>query len=228
MIKYWNTLSKSESEKQLKMAIENNLKFNTSSLGELEIIRDELKATERKICNIARSPYLFDLQFGLALYEILNRHGFTTRQASDDAIWRFIAIRVIPDIVQWRYPSDKESKINEDRFYKKALRIYPKTLWWYIHLSYRHNLETTEQILSTRMSTDTILQLVERAGNGGYRINLYREIMYQYSQCPSSEVFRKVMKLNTVRVQAIEPELTEYGVVGYVEDLFKTILSKPI
>ena len=48
--------------------------------------------------------YTFDLLFAIKLYEILGTNNtFCNRVASDDDIWRFLSIRVIPDIVHSRW-----------------------------------------------------------------------------------------------------------------------------
>ena len=67
------------------------------------------------------------------------------------------------------------------------------------------------------------MQLVERSGPHGYRIEVTRELMKQFSKIDNKNVnrnlFRKIMKLNTARVKIIEPSLTVGGVHKYVEEL---------
>lgn len=162
--------------------------------------------------------YSFDLKFGLEAYRILNRDiGFTHRVAANDDVWRYLSICVIPDIVHSRW------SLNPDHFYKISRRIWLKTIWWYIHLSWRGSFSATYEILKNN-TTDTILQLVERPGIG-YYVELNREIMYQYSTCKdkSRELFRRVLKLNTARLLTMSPELMEGGIKTYVADLFKTV-----
>ena len=83
--------------------------------------------------------------------------------------------------------------------------------------------ESTREILKDN-STDEILQLVDRCGRDGYRVDLYREIMKQYAEMDVTErrkdqVFRKMMVLNTAKVQVIEPALVDGGEIKYVDDL---------
>lgn len=169
--------------------------------------------------------YTFDLSFGLKIYEILNEQiGFTNRVAANDEIWRYLSICIVPDIVHSRW------SLNEERFYKSARRIWLKTIWWYVHLSWRGNASETYNLLASN-STDTILQLVERPGIG-YHTDLYREIMLQYNlygNC-SRDLFRRVLILNTARLITISPELVEGGIEGYVNDLFEKakVLGKVI
>jgi len=164
--------------------------------------------------------YSFDLLFGLELYEILNEDiGFTNRVATNDDVWRYLSICVIPDIVHSRW------SLNADHFYKISRRIWLKTIWWYIHLSWRGNKEDTYEILKDN-STDTILQLVERPGIG-YYTEMYRELMLQYTnyEDKSRNLFRMVLKLNTARLLTISPELVEGGIPKYVSDLFEAAES---
>jgi len=150
--------------------------------------------------------YDFDLLFAIRLYDILGlNNNFSNRAASNDEIWRFLSIRVIPDIVHSRWG------MNEAR-YMTSRRIWLKNLWWYIHLSWNGDTERTYEILKNN-TTDTVLQLVERPGVG-YYVSLYREIMLQYSciNDPSRTLFRKVLKLNTALLPVTYPELISGGI----------------
>ena len=166
---------------------------------------------------VNKLEYSFDLLFGLEVYEILKEDiGFTNRVATNDDVWRYLSVCVIPDIVHSRW------SLNADHFYKISRRIWMKTIWWYIHLSWRGNKEDTYEILKDN-STDTILQLVERPGIG-YYTEMYRELMLQYTnyEDKSRNLFRMVLKLNTARLLTISPELVEGGIPGYVSSLFET------
>ncbi len=159
--------------------------------------------------------YQFDLAYGLKIYKIFQEdENFTNRFASKDDIWRFISIKVIPDIVHSRHD------LKADYFYKNSRRIWLKRIFWYIHLSWAGDEESTYNILKNN-STDTILNLVERPGLG-YHVDLYREIMKQYGdKGHNNDLFRRIMKLNTAREVVLIPEFYQDGIVGYVEDLFK-------
>lgn len=161
--------------------------------------------------------YDFDLLFAIRLYDILGlNNNFSNRAASNDEIWRFLSIRVIPDIVHSRWG------MNEAR-YMTSRRIWLKNLWWYIHLSWNGDTEKTYEILKNN-TTDTVLQLVERPGVG-YYVSLYREIMLQYS-CINDlgrTLFRKVLKLNTALLPVTYPELISGGIKEYVSYLFRKV-----
>lgn len=179
--------------------------------------RDEL-FVEYGFDNANKLDYNFDLTFGLELYNILaEEENFTNRAATNDDLWRYLSIRVIPDIVHSRWG------MNEDHFYKMSRRIWLKTIWWYVNLSWRGNPEETYEILKNN-STDTILQLVERPGIG-YYTEMYRELLLQYSwyEDKSREMFRQVLKLNTAQLLTTSPELVKGGIKGYVSTLFETV-----
>lgn len=161
--------------------------------------------------------HLFDLELGLEMYEILRPH-IENRDIYPDDIWRYLSVKVIPDIVHVRWG------LNEDRFFRLSRRIYLKQIWWYIHLSWNTNKEKTFEILKNN-TTDTILNLVERPGLG-YHIEMYREIMRYYSTIEDSsrDILRRVMVLNTARLKTISPELVDGGITGYVDKLFKDVM----
>ena len=163
--------------------------------------------------------YQLDLQFGIKLYSTLNqKYGMNVRLAATEGIWRYLSVCVVPDLIEKRYGKD-----HPDRFWKKPKRLWLRVLWWYIYLSWQGSEEETIAVLKDN-STDEILQLVDRCGRGGYRVDLYREMMLKNSQLDPAErrkkqLFRKMMVLNTARVQVMEPELTVGGNRGYVESL---------
>jgi hypothetical protein len=76
-------------------------------------------------------------------------------------------------------------------------------------------------------TTDEIVQMVERSGKFGYRIDVSRAIMKYYGEMEKQKkkdhpgIFRKVMKLNTARTRVIEPSLMDGGETAYVKELFE-------
>ncbi|WP_282172200.1 hypothetical protein [Cytobacillus firmus] len=168
------------------------------------------------------NSYAFDLHMGLVLYSLLNdSYSFNERLAAQDEIWRYLSLEVFPDLVYERFG------INDQRFYKGTRRIWLKSIWWYIHLSWQGTEEETLKILRDN-SSDNILQLLDRSGSGGYRAELTRELMRQYKLYSGSkvpELFRRVLKLNTARLNMIEPSLVEGGIKTYVDDLYKYFMN---
>lgn len=171
--------------------------------------------------------YEIDMRVGLCLYAYLNgKNGFTTVLANDDDIWRYLSCKVFPDITHLRYPPSKTDqsdghRINTKRFYLHTRRIWVKTLWWYIHLSWQGTEASTYQVLKD-FGTDTISDFIERPGKG-YRLPLYRAMMKEYSmvKAKSSNLFNRIQKQNLVNCRSVEPALTEGAEVGYVKRLIE-------
>lgn len=197
-----------------------NPKYEFLDIRELMIkARDDI-FIEYKLDTANKLDYKFDLLFGLKVYQILNNDiGFTNRVATNNDIWRYLSISVIPDIVHSRW------QFNEAHFYSTPRRIWLKTIWWYINLSWSENEEITYDLLKDN-TTDTILQMVERPGIG-YYTDVYREIMSQYANVsdPSREIFRRILKINTARLRTTSPELVGGGIKSYVTELFDMVVD---
>lgn len=198
-----------------------------------EELKDAWKTVAERVDSIPgknRDSYLTDLFFGTALYRILASHKFTVREASNNQIWYFLTMCVAPEIVYERF-CEKDHALKEDRFYSKPQRNYFKCIWWYIYLSMQKNehggddLEKTEKMLENN-TTDHIVQVVERVGQDGYRVDLVRAIMELSCTVPGyqgSSTLRRVMKLNTAQTKLIEPGFTLGGVRGYATELFNRV-----
>lgn len=170
--------------------------------------------------------YDVDLSVGLCLFEILNpEKGFTLLMANDDDIWRYLSCKIFPDITYERYPKPAKDdiRLNKKRFYLHTRRIWLKTLWWYIFLSWQGDSDKTKDILKD-LGTDTISDLIERTGEG-YRVLLYRELIRSYSNAgkKSSDLFNVIQKQNLVNCRTVEPGLVEGAEKGYVYSLFKQL-----
>lgn len=218
----WPTYTLGQAEKDFNLLSSDNVMETNLSEDFLQLREELIDARDHiydkyEFDEGLHDKYAFDLEFGLALYKTLYTK-IENRDIYLDDVWRFLSIKVIPDIVHARW------NLNANRYYKLSRRIYLKQLWWYIHLSWNNNISQTYEILKDN-TTDTILNLVERPGLG-YHIEMYREIMKQYSQYDDGDrtLLRKVMVLNTARSKNISPELVEGGIVGYVNQLFKDVL----
>ena len=186
---------------------------------------------EKYLLSGERKPgYETDLNVGLELFEQLNpSKGFTLVMANDDDIWRYISCKVFPDITYERYPTpEKEIKelgghLNHKRFYSHTRRIWLKTLWWYVFLSWQGNKEKTRSVLK-EFGTDTISDLIERTGQG-YRVLMYRQLMLSYSQVDnkSSDLFNIIQKQNLVNCRTVEPALVDNAEQGYIKSLFNQL-----
>ena len=165
------------------------------------------------------------------MYDYLWRvPGFNLRAAANDDFWRYLSIKVIPDVVAERWEYD-----NESHYWSKPARIWLRSIWWYVHLSWQGDMQTTAKVLEAPcFTTDSILNLEERTGRKGTFINVYRYIMYYYSHIPQQildeynkntktqqdDLFRIVMKLNTAKVMVVDPALYLGGEKEYVRSLF--------
>lgn len=162
----------------------------------------------------------YDVAVGLALYRILGEAGLDVRTASDDGVWRFLSLRVVPDLVAARWPNAPAA-----RFWRSRSRIWLRVSWWLIHLAWQETEEQTRAVLSD-VTTDMVVQLVERPGRGGYRVELTRALFRERNRRKfSQDKFRALMKLNTARVLVTEPWFCDDGIVGYVRELHDYVAS---
>lgn len=173
--------------------------------------------------------YPVDVEVGLALYEWLMLHRITIEDACNDNFWRYLSIVVFPDLTYLRWPKpEKEQReaggrINFKRFFRGTRRIWVKTLWWYVHLSWQGDVATTREAIKEG-TADSLSKFIETPGRG-YRPEYYRAFMARYAKSPvkKSETFAAAKKLSNARCRLIEPELTPGGVVGYCDQLFSEI-----
>lgn len=215
-------LSKALAENQMELwQSKNGVIVDTILSPEYENLKEKLNKVHNEIF-VPNPGIKYDLSMAFALYEILNDiPNFTLREASKDDFWTYMSIQVVPTIVGARWGSD-----NRVRFYLQPNRTYLKSLYWYIHLSWQGDRESTDEILS-KSTTDTLVQLVERPAKG-FDTALTREIMKQHyirfaTFSNSGNTFRKLMKLNTAYLKTIEPHFFEGGVIGYVNWLYSEV-----
>jgi len=222
----WQTLDRKNSQESFEKLVANDFKpyQEISPLRELiaSLLRkalSDLNSSDLENNSSDKSRYMMDLDTGLILHTHLNPLEFGLRNAANDGVWRYMSLKELPDLVHVRWGT------NEDHFWRKPRRIWLKSMWWYVHLSWQGDEFSTRKILEKKnRSTDTILQLVERSGTGGYRIDLYREIMRQtaINEISTAE-FRSIMLLNTARLASVEPEFHEGGIRGYVHSLIERV-----
>jgi len=169
----------------------------------LDIEYQNLRNDLIKLAGQVESSYDYDLNFGIKLYEYFNNiKGFNESVASDYDFWRYLSIIVVPDIIEKRHG------LTPSYYYEKNVRIYLSTLWWYIHLTYQGDLNSTYDCLKD-LNTDYILQLVERPGKNGVYLAITRCIIKYISKVSEVErnkkynganLFRRVMIQNTAKV----------------------------
>lgn len=196
--------------------IENDPSYSTFREALLDAFKKALAETGGKM------TYLLDLRVGICLYQLMPiGKDFSIISANDDDIWRYISVKVMPDITYQRYPDPAKGdiRINSKRFYRGTRRIWLKTLWWYIHLSWQGSAEKTFAVLKDN-ATDNINKLIETPGKG-YRLNLYRNIVREYSETAPHKAkdFAAITKLNNAKCISVEPELVRGGERAYAKQL---------
>ncbi len=206
--------------------------------SEYQIIREdiqnmnrEVRAAAAEIQETGRSDYYIDANLGLAIYEYFwHKKEFSLRVAANDDFWRYLSLKVAPDVVAQRWGKD-----NESHYWTMPSRIWFRSIWWYIHLAWQGNSESTRKLINcSHFTTDTILNFEERTGRKGTYVDAYRKILYYYGSIPNNTVrqyrkngdgnnddlFRVVMKLNTAKIMVIDPALYPHGIDGYAKMLF--------
>ena len=186
--------------------------------------------------NSGRIKYLTDIKFGSFIYEYFSdKPWFTLRVAENDAFWRYLSLKVIPDIVGKRWGNSAA-----DHFYFRSNRIWLKTIWWYMYLSWQGDIKQTETMLDNEnCTTDTILNFIERSGRRGVYVDVHRNIIKQYCNIPHDLVvkldsklkikskndsfFRCIMRLDTARITVMEPGLFDGGEKAFVKSLLNDL-----
>ncbi len=192
-------------------------------------VRNEAEKSE-----YGKKDYYVDVHLGVLLYEYFRiQQWFTMRTAADDGFWRYLSVKVVPDVVAQRWGRD-----NESHYWSRNTRIWLRSIWWYVHLSWQGSSDATLKILdSPHFSTDTILNFEERSGRNGTYVEAYRSIIYYYSRVSeedvkaysrghksgSDDVFRVVMKLNTAKMMVMDPALCDGGVDAYARSLYEDV-----
>ena len=133
--------------KQFNVTNEYHPSYEEFRMALIEAFKEALVKTGGKM------NYLLDLYMGIKLYQLLRLgKDFSAIQSSDDGIWRYISVKVMPDITYLRYPDPEKSvrdeggRMNHKRFYAATRRIWLKSLWWYIHLSWQGSEEKTFEV----------------------------------------------------------------------------------
>ena len=184
------TLNRGDSQKAMAEWIENYPTLPSVDDSYVSI-RSDLQEMNRQVRQDAENNasgkrsdnYYIDAHMGLALYKYLwEKPGFTLRTAADDGFWRYLSVKVVPDIVSQRWGRD-----NNDHFWSKPTRIWLRSIWWYVHLSWQGSYDSTKELLeSPHFTTDTILNFEERNGRRGTCVEAYRYIIYFYSKVPET------------------------------------------
>jgi hypothetical protein len=221
------TLNLKLSQRRFDEMVKSNAFHPDKSSPDMEKVRSQLLAFvslyDPNAGSNASGPGAYDVKVGLALYRVLAEAGMDIRTAADDGWWRFLTLHVLPDLVKSRWDSTPPV-----RFWKGRSRIWLRAMWWTVHLTWQGSEESTRKVLES-VTTDTVVQLVERPGKGGFRIDLTRLIFkMRRVRKPSQDQFRAIMKLNTAQIVLKEPVFCAGGLSGYVDALFVDVGCAPI
>lgn len=197
-------------------------KFSDEVDAEYRVIRDKIFAEYSKCKN--KGGYEIDLRVGLALYELLLKDEYKLNPiyANDDDIWRYLSVRVFLDITYLRMPKSDRFGVyfSHDRVYKHTKRIWIKQLWWWIHLGWQGDVESTYEVLKN-YGSGCISQVLERAGKG-YRVDIIRTLLKKtaerrlYSKNLQNE-FMALMMLYYAKTFVIEPTLVDGGIDAFLD-----------
>jgi hypothetical protein len=164
----------------------------------------------------AGARFAVDAELGFLLHKRFPVAGIGYRTAGDDGFWRYLAVRVLPDAVRARYgPTPKY-------FWKSRVHIWPRRMWWFIHLTWQGSEDATRAVVS-RMSTDFVASLVERPGRAGFRVEASRALISRLKgqDSFSQHDFRLLMKCNTAFLRTVEPSLVPRGEAGGASVVFR-------
>lgn len=227
------TLSRAQSKNEYQHILENcdfsSIDWSSKLDSDYLNIRNYLVKKYHELKQSGYKDYKLDYRFSLLFYDYFRqKEWMTDRIAADYDFWSYIALIVIPDLVFDRFGAE-----DDKHYYAKGLRIWPYTLYWYTHLSWQGNLESTNKILSSsRCCSDTILNLVERPGRNGTYIDLYRSIMFHFvnsiqtKAVDNIKLFRSIMKLALAKPQVIDPDLCTGGASEYAKDIVQECIDK--
>ena len=231
------TFNRGDAQKAMNEWMQNYPQLPTLD-SDYQSIREDIQEMNRSVRSAAaemqetgRSDYYIDANLGLSLYDYFwHKKGFSLRVASNDEFWRFLSLKVAPDVVAQRWGKD-----NESHYWTMPSRIWFRSIWWYAHLAWQGDMESTRELINcSHFTTDTILNFEERTGRKGTYVDAYRRILHYYgsisdavvrqykknSESGKDDLFRVVMKLNTAKLLVIDPALYPQGIDGYSRMLF--------
>jgi hypothetical protein len=124
--------------------------------------------------DLAASPEDTDLQASKALWEYLRVGRLSLSQASDCGIWRWMAVRVIPDLIFRRF----KGTFSKNRFLSvgASKRCWPLRMYWMAWMCSNEDGVINNDILAVLAKTDIQSGILERTG-GGYDREMYQAIL---------------------------------------------------
>ena len=130
-----------------------------------------------------KAKSLFDKELGSLVFERMN---ITPSVAATLQMWQFLNMKLVPDLVFWRWG------VSKDHFYD-VRRNYLGTQWWRYYL-FKESIQ-----LYQSLSESTIADLYERPGTRGlpnHIVNIpwwYEQLTDEYNIEKSRDNFRKAL-----------------------------------
>ncbi len=145
---------------------------NRVDLNEVIILRTSLERELPK--DLAESPEDTDLRASKALWEYLAGGRLSLSQAADPGIWRWMAVRVLPDLILKRF----SGTLSQDRFQSVGAtkRCWPLRMYWMGWMCSNENGVINNEMLAVLAKTDIQSGILERTG-GGYDREIYQAIL---------------------------------------------------
>ncbi|MCE9616504.1 MAG: hypothetical protein K8T26_19695 [Lentisphaerae bacterium] len=101
--------------------------------------------------------------------------------ASSAGVWRWIALRVMPDMVLWRWFTG-DRKLARHRFCATGnLRCWPMNLWWYAWMCSDPSGNPDDALMHILADTDLRMSILERTG-GGYDRAMVQAVIRRVGQ----------------------------------------------
>jgi hypothetical protein len=145
---------------------------NRVDLNEVAKLREALQ--ENLPEDLTASPEETDLRASKVLWEYLAGGRLSLSQAADCGIWRWMAFRVIPDLIFRRF----KGTFKDDRFLSVGAtkRCWPLRMYWMAWMCSNENGVVSHDILAVLAKTDIQSGILERTG-GGYDREMYQAIL---------------------------------------------------
>jgi hypothetical protein len=126
----------------------------------------------------------FDCQCALILHKYMD---ICPNEASQNGVWQFLSLVVVPDVVRWRFFQESERGTNPDRFLGGPRNVL-RRLWWRAYLL-GEGSESAGKLMKT-LGEDEITQVFDRsslAGNAALTQSLFAEAIRLFPGATSSK-----------------------------------------
>lgn len=154
---------------------------------------------------LSKNKNIFDRDFSILIFNEMN---ITASVAATIQSFLFINLKVIPDIIYWRWGDVKERFIN-------IRRNYSGTQWWRYFL-FAGNQE--DEKFYKKLNETDISELFERPNTRGYKDNV-KNILFWFKELEKTNVGINTRDLFRTTIKKFNTELAyrNYFALGYDE-----------